>query len=215
MITPQEFETLGGKKACKAWKKSIKHKSKPLSKFLASGALKECDPPTLLPSPSPSQGSSLMQLPQNQSSQIEGIFEELESMLTRSIEEAVRTARHGLHQVLSWNWSKEKVESLSLRVTELETKQSPLSPSTSKAWNRGTSTSTGATVNPALGPDEIERMQSQIKQLTESMNNHQKLLELKERVSRANNLVMVELEESEEHENTLELSINSWKLKWV
>ena len=41
MLIPQEFETMGGKKANKAWKKSIKHKNKPLSKFVSSGVLKE------------------------------------------------------------------------------------------------------------------------------------------------------------------------------
>ena len=40
LYTPQEFENLGGKKA-KAWKKSIKHKGKPLQKFFTSRALQE------------------------------------------------------------------------------------------------------------------------------------------------------------------------------
>ena len=41
LYTPQEFESMDGKKANKAWKKSIKHKGIPLQKLLASGALKE------------------------------------------------------------------------------------------------------------------------------------------------------------------------------
>ena len=41
LYTPQEFESMGGKKANKAWKKSIKHKGIPLQKLLAAGALKE------------------------------------------------------------------------------------------------------------------------------------------------------------------------------
>jgi hypothetical protein len=41
MLTPSEFELNGGKKANKAWKKSIKHKNKSLAKYFASGALKE------------------------------------------------------------------------------------------------------------------------------------------------------------------------------
>ena len=40
LYTPQELENLGGKKA-KAWKKSIKHKGKPLQKFFTSRTLQE------------------------------------------------------------------------------------------------------------------------------------------------------------------------------
>ena len=36
LYTPQELESMGGKKANKAWKKSIKHKGIPLQKLLAS-----------------------------------------------------------------------------------------------------------------------------------------------------------------------------------
>ena len=35
MMTPSEFEVSGGKKANRAWKKSIKHKNKPLTKYFA------------------------------------------------------------------------------------------------------------------------------------------------------------------------------------
>ena len=43
MVTPQDFESLGGKKTSKAWKKSIRHKNKPLLRFFASGVFKESE----------------------------------------------------------------------------------------------------------------------------------------------------------------------------
>ena len=45
-------------------------------------------------------------------------------------------------------------------------------------------------------------MQSQINQITEVMNTQQRVLELKEREKRANNLVVVGLDEDEENEDT-------------
>ena len=40
-ISPQEFETVGGKKPAKAWRKSIKHDEKPLVKFMVDEVLSE------------------------------------------------------------------------------------------------------------------------------------------------------------------------------
>ena len=48
----------------------------------------------------------------------------------------------------------------------------------------------------------MESMQSQIKQLADSVNNHQKVLELKERANRANNLVFIGIQEAQLNEDT-------------
>ena len=43
LVAPQEFEAIGGMKATKSWKRSLKHKCKPLLTYFNSGALNECD----------------------------------------------------------------------------------------------------------------------------------------------------------------------------
>jgi hypothetical protein len=45
-------------------------------------------------------------------------------------------------------------------------------------------------------------MQSQIKQLADTVNNHQNVLELKERANRANNIVITGLQEAQPNEDT-------------
>ena len=111
------------------------------------------------------------------------ILEEIETKLTRTIG-VVKSVIVSLKSSLESEIKAliDKVDSLSLRVAKLESIQSP---------------------HPVL-PDhssagDLERLHSQIKQLTDSMNNHQKL---EERANSANNLVMVGVEEDEEMENT-------------
>ncbi len=49
---------------------------------------------------------------------------------------------------------------------------------------------------PNLHQDDLGNLNTQIKQLTDTVSNQQKLLELKERDNRVNNLVIVGLEET-------------------
>jgi len=61
-----------------------------------------------------------------------------------------------------------------------------------------------------------QAIQTQIKQLENSVSNHQRLLEKKERESRENNMVVFRIEEkldSEERENTLDLINEFLELK--
>ncbi len=71
-VTPQEFEALGGKKSSRAWKKSIKHNNKMLSKFFSAGLIQEHEAVS-----ASSMGS---------------LFDDLESKLTISITKLVRFA---------------------------------------------------------------------------------------------------------------------------
>ena len=185
MLTPSEFEFSGGKKANRAWKKSIKHKNKPLAKYFASGALKECtgqEPPSpttqlLLPTTTPGKGIA-----------IDEAFKDLEQKLTQSIEGVVKSAVQSLRRSLEADIKSlvNKVDSLSQRVTELEKsrseKSSPQSPPTSLP--------------------SAESMQSQIKKLTDTVNNYQRVLELKERANRANNIVITGIQEALPNEDT-------------
>ena len=184
MLTPSEFELSGGKKANRAWKKSIKHKNKPLAKYFASGALRECtgqEPPSpttlLLPTATP--GKSIA---------IDDAFKDLEQKLTQSIEGVVKSAVQSLRRSLEADIKSltSKVDSLSQRVTELEKTQS-------------------VNNNPQPPPTSlpgIETMQSQIKELSDTVNNHQRMLELKERTKRTNNIVITGIQEAQPNEDT-------------
>ena len=86
MITPHDFETVGGKRANKAWKKSIKHKNKPLSKFFSSGALKEFEPFSVAYSKVTLHTPSAQIMPVTS-----GYRKGLEVKLTKSIERVVKT----------------------------------------------------------------------------------------------------------------------------
>ena len=59
--------------------------------------------------------------------------------------------------------------------------------------------------SPQLPPTSlpgVESMQSQIKQLTDTVNNHQRVLEFKERANRANNIVITGIQEAQPNEDT-------------
>ena len=171
MLTAQEFETMGGKKANKARKKSIKHKNKPISKFLSSGGLKEHAGDSLSSGSSQLQPSSSLSLPANKQSEMELILDELESKLTETIKGAVKSAISSLKsspeseiQMLV-----EKVNNLTTRIEKLE-RDKPLSHYSSGAKSPPIGTYAG----------DLESIHLQIKQLTDSVNNNHKLLELKE-----------------------------------
>lgn len=55
-------------------------------------------------------------------------------------------------------------------------------------------------------PSNLTKLQSEVKLLTETVENHQKLLEQKDRESRANNIIILGLEEDEQEEDTETLS---------
>ena len=183
MIAPRKFEALGGKRACKAWKKSIKHKNKPLSKFLTSGALKEYEPSS---SGTPLQGvDSTGQI--GLKVDMDKMFADLETKLAKSIERVVRSTMAAFKSSFESeiNALAEKVKDLDSRVSHLE-------------WNMSSARND---TSPSECHKELKDMQSQINQITEVMNTQQWILELKEREKRANNLVVVGLNEDEENED--------------
>ena len=80
----------------------------------------------------------------------------------------------------------EKVKDLDSRVSHLECNMSSVRNDTSHSECH----------------KELKDMQSQINQITEVMNTQRRVLELKERENRANNLVVVGLDKEEENEDT-------------
>ena len=84
----------------------------------------------------------------------------------------------------------EKIKDLDSRVSRLEQEnQSPAA---------------NSSVHPRMH-EEMKDVQTQLKQLTDTIDSQQKILELKERERRANNLVLVGLDEKEGNEDTLTL----------
>ena len=199
LYTPQEFENLGGKKA-KAWKKSIKHKGKPLQKLFTSRALQEQEG-SMIEQTHQQQGGTSLDLPRQNLIDIDGIFDELESKLSKTIEEVVRSTMSALKSSIENEIKRltQKVDNLTARVVKLENAQHSLTERSSEQL----------VVTQSLSPElASQAIQTQIKQIEDSVSNHQRLWEKKERESRKNNMVVIGLEENvdtEENENTLDL----------
>ena len=199
MVSPQEFESLGGKKTSKQWKRSIKHNSKPLTKWLEEGSLKELVPAAALPILR-SQATAATQSPTRQDSTSQGFlqvgaqdegnsFEIFERKLLSTVESTIRNAIESLKISLEQRIAPlyTQMDLLNKRVQALEEK------SDSRQCNNSTQ------------EDHLSTLQSELNVLSKSVSNHQKLLEQNERETRANNIVIVGLKETEdENEDTIE-----------
>jgi len=199
LYTPQEFESMGGKKASKAWRKTIKHKGIPLQKLLASGVLKEQESMTQFEAQQQSD-EALLDPPRANPVDMDEMFEELVNKSSKTIEEAVKSAVSALKSTIEkeMEYLTKRVDNLTARVIELETSGHP---TTEKPPERQMEN------QPSI-EQTTQAIQTQIKQLENSVSNHQRLLEKKERESRENNMVVFGIEEkldSEERENTLDL----------
>ena len=199
MVSPQEFESLGGKKTSKQWKRSIKHNSKPLTKWLEEGSLKELVPAAALPILR-SQATAATQSPTRQDSTSQGFlqvgaqdegnsFEIFERKLLSTVESTIRNAIESLKISLEQRIAPlyTQMDLLNKRVRALEEK------SVSRQCNNSTQ------------EDHLSTLQSELNVLSKSVSNHQKILEQNERETRANNIVIIGLKETEdENEDTIE-----------
>ena len=191
LVTPSEFEALGGKKASKAWKKSIKHKGKPLFKLIESLAERSALPNPLAPTtnPRPENPTATASVPHG----VDGLFQEMEEKLTSVlqgvIKEAINSLKRSFEQQI--HSLEQHIEGLSRRLTSLEQSREPASES--------------QTVS-ARNETEFSSLKTQLEQVTESLKNQQKLLESKERENRSNNLIITGIQESStETENTTDV----------
>ena len=66
---------------------------------------------------------------------------------------------------------------------------------------------------PSAPTPDLEKIHTQLSQLTSSVNNHQKFLENKEKADRMNNLIIVGLEETGESEDAVSVSNNFFSEK--
>ena len=130
---------------------------------------------------------------------MEEMFAELTRKLTKSIEDAVKSAVAALKSSIEKEIEHltKKVDNLTARVTELEESRHP---TTSPDSEQPT------TNQPSIMMEATQTIQTQIRQLETSVSNHQRLFERKERESRENNMVVIGIEESldsEESKTTL------------
>ena len=96
---------------------------------------------------------------------MEKVFEDLEIKLTKSIEGVVKTTMAAFKSSFESEMKQlaEKIKDLDSRVTRLEENRSPVANSSSHPHMHG----------------ELRDMQTQIKQLTDTMNSQQQILQLK------------------------------------
>ena len=90
---------MGGKKTSKAWRKTIKHKGIPLQKLLASGVLKEQESMTQFEAQQQSD-EALLDPPRANPVDMDEMFEELVNKLSKTIEEAVKSAVSALKSTI-------------------------------------------------------------------------------------------------------------------
>ena len=119
--------------------------------------------------------------------------------LSKTIEEAVKSAVSALKSSIEkeMEYLTKKVDNLTARVVELEKSRHPTT--TEKSPERQMEK------QPSI-EQTTQDIQTQIKQLENSVSNHQRLWEKKERESRENNMLGIEEKlDCEERKNTLDL----------
>ena len=110
------------KKQAKHGGKTIKHKGIPLQKLLASGVLKEQESMTQLEAQQQSD-ETLLDPPRANPVDMDEMFEELVNKLSKTIEEAVKSAVSALKSTIEkeMEYLTKKVDNLTARVIERET----------------------------------------------------------------------------------------------
>ena len=142
LYTPQELKIWEVKKPSHGEKKSIKHKGKPLQKFFTSRALQEQEG-SMIEQAHQQQGGTALDLPRQNLIDMDGIFDELESKLSNTIEEVVRSTMSALKSSIE-NEIKhltQKVDNLTFKVVELENAQHTLTERCSEQLARSQSLS--------------------------------------------------------------------------
>ena len=195
-VSPQEFELLAGKKT-KAWRKSIKHHEKPLSKYITSRELLELeldplDNMLLLSDPldtsllAPSMSSQTQPLSWPDSTDL--FFQQLESQLMKALESTIKVAINSLKTSLEARMQHlvDELETLKTRVYKLESH-----------------TGEAVEVQPK-GQEELTCIHSKLEAMAATMSSQQKVLEINEKANRVKNIIIVGLQEDQEKENIVE-----------
>ena len=204
MFTPQDFESLGGKKTSKAWKKSIRHKNKPLLRFFASGVFKESESLSQIePNPTQSQLSDTAGKQDTDSlvakvttehslpTDFSLVFSEIESNLKQAVEKSIRETMRSLRASFESQFCAltEEVGSLKVRISQLESQVETQSLNAAKPGSTSTLAEESGT--------NFSNLEAKVDLITETISKQQKLFELNERANRAKNLVIMGLEEVE------------------
>ena len=196
-VTPPEFETAGGKKG-KAWRKSVKHRERPLGTYLTNGSLKLFDEENseyipssqVIPSPQtpctpeipiqdPSSGMSL-------TSFIDTLQQNIMSVVEATIQSALESFRSTL--LSEFEAINSKIKALETKVFELEM-QSPQS-------NHSDHQSSGGNTQ------DLSSIELKLDLMSKSLQAQQQVLEMKDRAARALNIVITGLNETNEKEDT-------------
>ena len=204
VISPQEFEQRGGKRA-KAWRKSIKHKGKQLATLISKGAITEheFETPLSLNGGLPREDDAEEEFPSEQSLQLsqptmEPFLVQLEGRLTALVESAVQKALNSMRSMVQAEMEimRTKLAGLEERILNLEVSQRPnLSAEPILTSNHS-----------QLEKANTEALEIKLNLVSKVLEDQQKLIEMKERAERANNVVIFGLAESNTHSVSEEVS---------
>ena len=190
-VSPQEFQLHAGKKT-KAWRKSIKHQEKPLSKYITSRELLELElepldtsfkriGKLLLSDPletsllAPSMSSQTQPLSWPDSSDL--LFQQLESQLMKALESTIKVAINSLKT------------SLDARIQHLVGEHETLK---TKVYKLESLTGEAVEVQPK-GQEELTCIHSKLEAMAATMSSQQKVLEINEKANRVKNIIIVGL----------------------
>ncbi len=204
LLSPQDFEALAGKKA-RAWKKSIRHQNKPLSKFFSTGELAELelvpvgdqdqaehrgDQPQLVDGRD-ERAPSLSAIPDPPSSNMTGtspdLFARLETQLLDALRETIKAAVDSLRESLETRIVQlaDEVEALRMKVAMLE----------------GQATARADDQPRHEQQEVIASLNTRVEAVAATVSIQQKVLETNERSNRAKNVIIVGLQEDQQEEN--------------
>ena len=196
-MTPPEFETAGGKKG-KAWRKSVKHRERPLGTYLTNGSLKLFDEenseyiPSSQVTPSP-QTPCTPEIPiQDPSSgmSLTSFIDTLQQNIISVVEATIQSALESFRSTLLSEFEaiNSKIKALETKVFELEM-QSPQS-------NHSDHQSSGGNTQ------DLSSIELKLDLMSKSLQAQQQVLEMKDRAARALNIVITGLNETNEKEDT-------------
>ena len=135
------------------------------------------------------------------SSDIATLFNDLECRLRESLEGIVQSAILTIKKTMETEWIKMKkameseLESLSSKIATLHNRVVLLEAKTSTS-NMEPPTSEGDTPTSEFKGASFDQLQSEVKQLSASINSHHKILEYNDQSSRVKNIIIVGIAES-------------------
>jgi len=149
LVAPQEFESLCGMKAMKAWEKSIKHRTHLLLTYISSGVLTDKEPAKI---------SSM------DNAKVDILFQQMESCLVSSLQEVIRSSIDSFRSAIEF-----QVRSLNTQVSDLTERVNKLE--RDKSDFTSGSTSQGLT---GAQPDSNPPTLSEISSMVVSVLNEEK-----------------------------------------